>query len=379
MRGFFKMLIFFCMKRFLCFFISVILLLITNTTSAVEIDFSGYLENRIYLQEFEDTPLTELNAATLIRARIHLEANPSENSYCKLTWNGDSYYGNFRKLYQKEYEYTLDRAYFELYYPQFDLTIGKQRVAWGVSYLWMPLDYFNQINMLEPEEELAGINAIRLYFPLPNIHILGIMTGVTAVISPKDSLNTSQYGIRLDHTISGTDLSLSGFYDGKLDKTIVGADIRSEWHVGFWSEVAYNQIDDSSFWKEVVGMDYTIDYKRGIYVLAEYYHDESGKSDPKNYNFMEIVRGHRVTLAKNYLYGICRYPFTDYQSISLSTIYNLDDDSYLLIPEYNWNMMQNLDLTMGSYVLSGNEDGEFNMQQLLVGERAYFLWLTMSF
>jgi len=55
---------------------------------------------------------------------------------------------------QQDSTYTkLDRAYVDFNFPRFDITLGKQHIATGVSYLWAPLDVYNRVNIFNPAEE----------------------------------------------------------------------------------------------------------------------------------------------------------------------------------------------------------------------------------
>ncbi|MCP5052533.1 MAG: hypothetical protein GY940_35520 [bacterium] len=115
---------------------------------------------------------------------------------------------------------NLDRAYVNLYFKKFDVTVGKQRVALGVSYLWAPLDLFNRVNTV-------------------------IRSGDTG---------TSIYGL----------------------------DLRGENFVGWWLEGGYFDSPTGNDTKLVLGFDYTFPLKNGLYWLNEFYYDASGEADGAN-------------------------------------------------------------------------------------------------
>lgn len=62
---------------------------------------------------------------------------------------------------------TLDRLSLDLQYNQFQLTIGRQRINWGQTFVWNPNDIFNAYSFFDFDyTEKPGSDAIRVqYFP----------------------------------------------------------------------------------------------------------------------------------------------------------------------------------------------------------------------
>ena len=72
-----------------------------------------------------------------------------------LMWNSKSTLGYLE----------VDRLYFDWNLNKLQLTLGRQRVAWGTCWVWNPTDIFNPLNVLDFDyEELPSTDAIRLQY-----------------------------------------------------------------------------------------------------------------------------------------------------------------------------------------------------------------------
>ena len=59
----------------------------------------------------------------------------------------------------------VDRLWLDYYTQDLQITIGRQRVAWGTSWVWNPTDLFNPLNVLDFDyEERPATDAIRLQY-----------------------------------------------------------------------------------------------------------------------------------------------------------------------------------------------------------------------
>ena len=62
---------------------------------------------------------------------------------------------------------TIDRLWLDLHYNKFQVTIGRQRINWGQTFVWNPNDIFNAYSFFDFDYvERPGSDAVRLqYFP----------------------------------------------------------------------------------------------------------------------------------------------------------------------------------------------------------------------
>ncbi len=346
------------------------------------VDIFGYFENRFFLVNNLDFSWNKFKEKFDIgdynRLRLQMKASPSKKVRVNVAVDFFSFHGFVnsplgttpgQEAPEKNTKIDLDRAYVDLYFKKFDLTIGKQRVAIGVSYLWAPLDVFNRVNLLEPKEEKPGRNAVRAYVPL------GSASGLTAIVAPDDKFNTSTSGFRAQTQVFGVDIGATAVHHGELGASIYGLDLRGENLVGWWLETGWFKHANQSDVKLVLGFDYTFPIRKGLYWVSEYFYDSSGANEKENYDYAGLAAGLRFTLGRSYLFSMLRYSFSDFLSASLSYIGNLGDGSFLLNPSLAYEIAQNISLSAGCYVPMGSKGGELHTQR----KNIFFLYLKVNF
>jgi hypothetical protein len=355
------------------------------------VDISGYFENRFYLainsNQNGENFFDQLNLGDYNRIRLKYNSKPNEKVSVNMAIDFFSFhgfvtsplgtYGSVDTTESDRVTINLDRAYVDLYFKHFDITIGKQRVAMGVSYLWAPLDVFNRINILEPKEEKPGTNAFKIYIPL------GSSSAITGVFSPDNNFKTSRSGFRAQTQIFKTDIALSLIHQGEIDTTIIGLDLRGENFIGWWIEGGFFLTPQQDNYKLVLGFDYTFPIKTGLYWMGEFFYDSSGEKDNSQYDYDQLFSGMRFTLGRIYFLSMLRYGFSDFFSLSVSYIANWGDGSYIVNPAVQYEISQNISLTGGFYMPLGNNQGEFRSFEMENEKHKipfmFFIWLKINF
>ncbi len=349
---------------------------------AFDLEVFGYYENRFFILSRGKLSLQNINENFSLgdynRLRLQFRSSVAENISLNLAVDLFTFHGIIRSplgVYenpeQSDATHTqLDRAYIDLYFPGFDITVGKQRVAMGVSYLWAPLDLFNRVNIFDPAEEKPGVNAIKAYIPI------GKTSSLTGVFSPEDNFNSSKSGLRAQTQFAGIDAALTLIHWGRQNQTIYGIDLRGENFIGWWVEGGYFSSPGEKNMKLVVGFDYTFPFKTGIYWLNEFFYDESGEKDSAQYDFDRLLTGESFTLAREYYFSSLRFPITGFLSLSTTYIGNWTDGSFILSPGLNYEITQNATLTSGIFFLRGTEGGEFNREG---ADDVFYIWLKINF
>jgi hypothetical protein len=60
---------------------------------------------------------------------------------------------------------TVDRLWFDVHYDKFQVTLGRQRINWGQTFVWNPNDIFNAYSFFDFDYvERPGSDAVRLQF-----------------------------------------------------------------------------------------------------------------------------------------------------------------------------------------------------------------------
>lgn len=374
-------------KIWILFFLSIGFLKILPAS----VEISGYLENRFYLVVQPGVAWNnwdeKFSLGDYNRLRLIMDASPSEKVHVNVAFDFFTFFGfitsplgTYEQSTSQEAEdlrVDLDRAYVDLYFKYFDLSIGKQRIALGVSYLWAPLDIFNRVNILEPKEEKPGANALKVYVPL------GTSSSMIGVFSPDEHFDSSKYAFRGKTQVLGIDLACTLIRSGLTDTTVYGLDLRGENFIGWWLEAGYFVLPDREATKLVVGFDYTFPVKNGIYWLNEFFYDASGETDKEKYDYTTILSGEHFTMARHYLFSMLRYGFYDFFSVSMAYIGNLDDGSYIINPVIQYELTQNVAISAGFYFPLGKSGGEFNTvfseEEKKPAPSIFFIWLKINF
>ena len=277
-------------------------------------------------------------------------------------------------------EMYLDNIYLRTSFQLFDFTIGKQPISLGTGYAWNPLDIFNRKDLIDPTYEQAGINALRME--------ISVMDGGTLdiIIEPDSTWDMSSKLIQLKSSLGSFDFSLNGgnqyhlIPDGNsgyaYDHVFFGGGsiVGELWEFGLWGETLWSLDADNNFGEIVFGIDHT--FYIGFYLMAEYFHNSLGaeKNEVTFDHYLYNINGEIHSLMQNYIFAMGMYNFTNYISSSLLVFGNLDDQSFILAPQLNWDAFE--DVTLGAWVSQsfGENDSEFGIQDLALRFRlrAYF-------
>jgi len=351
------------------------------------VDLFGYFEPQIATFSVNG----EMLQLTSNKLRLDIAANLSERVSFAANYDYISYHGSTTYYYldylagsvtsalppesrdvyvlQFEDDNFLDNAYLKIAFDSFDLTLGKQQVSPGTGYAWNPTDVFNVKNVLDPTYEQPGHNAARVDIPF------GLDKNLVLLYSPEADFKHSGKFVRFKWQAGHFDFSLIGgerywprsdYYTldfSEERRHIGGIDIAGDLgSVGVWAEAAYNDLEYSKdYFEGVFGMDYTFD--NGYYMLYEYYRNEHGKSDYREYDLNDWMRSFSTetrALTRDQVFAYFSYPATDLLTIGGSLITSLNDGSAVVVPSIIYNYEENLDITLFGNFYVGSEGNTFS-------------------
>ena len=358
-----------------------------------DLEFSGYFENQLFPQKIKgEIKITDYN-----KLRLNLFSQISDNvnfsaNYIYRTFHGATSYNildfipqstvnsyaqtfgvspdTLRPMFdvdQKD-ENFLDNAYVTIYTDNFNIRIGKQQLPWGSGYTWNPTDVFHDKNVIDPTYEKTGVNALKLEIPFSSE---GTITGV---LSYAENWEKTTKGIKVHQIISNFDLSLSyvekyqsstnyySFAESSEKRNVFGLSFSTSLlGLGFWGEGAYNKMEYSNnYGQYLVGLDYT--FETGVYIITEFYRNELGKSDYKNYQFsdwMRLLSAQGENLGRDYLFAGQSYPLTELLNWSNYLLINLNDGSLVFFPWFDYSLNDNTEVNLVGYIPLGKDETEF--------------------
>ncbi len=331
----------------------------------------------------------------------------------------------------RESEVSIKALYIDQVTRYFTLRLGKQFLKWGSSTFFTPLDVINyEQDPLRPIEEAEGNPFIHLTFPFAanfSVELLGI-------VLPDDTNEKTESVGRMPIvpkiSLSMGNVSLFAFSKLQQDNgPIHGFDLNCVFPVGEYSDLTlYTQallkpqttdrvrfvydsgadvykpmpMDASSYRSWLGGLRFQhtfteLDWLEGLNFAVEYYYDNENweKEDYQNYlkyleqeetRFAEVFGTYNIFANENQFRNSTRYLFGNltFQSIfkedfraGMSLVLNVDDSSYLMIPDISYSFSNNNATTgLKANIFRGDDDNEFGSLPL---EHQVFYYLSYTY
>lgn len=251
-------------------------------------------------------------------------------------------------------KHLLYRIYFVYSIPKVDITIGRQRVAWGTGLTFNPTDIFNPIQPTIIEQDRRdGIDGINLEISPTNLSKVNIIYAI---------YKNSEKGIAMLSQMNLKDYDIS-LLIGELKKDdIIGITFVTNIDEGILrAEIIYTKKEKGvDFFKFAIGGDYT--FRNSLRIKGEYFYNGQGEKRKINYPRL-LLKNETMYLAQNYsLIGI-GYDITPLLKFDTYLILNLDDNSYYINPEFNYSFKTNIVLSAGIGYFDGERESEFERRK----------------
>ncbi|MDX2135709.1 MAG: hypothetical protein SFV52_13025 [Saprospiraceae bacterium] len=240
-----------------------------------------------------------------------------------------------------------------------DVTVGRQRINWGMSTAWNPNDLFNAYNFFDFDyEERPGSDAIRLRYRLKNG-----MSGLEAAFSRQQADSTAIAALLYRFNHRGYDVqALAGLY--RQDVALGLGWAGSIGDAGFRGEATYFQ-PTASFWDTVgvlsftVGADYS--FAGGWYAGASFLYGSAGVDDalpPNRFYNQELSAKLLMPYRYNFLTQTSRQ-WTPLFYTQLNLVYSPGADAFLVFPVLTYSVANNWDADLVVQSFFAPLDGHF--------------------
>jgi hypothetical protein len=241
---------------------------------------------------------------------------------------------------------SLYRGYVTLRHAGTELTVGRQRIAWGTAYFWSPADVFNPISPLEIEQdEREGVDAAQLSLRLPqNLRW-------SLVYAPGDGIERSTEAMRIASTLHNFDV----------------AAFAGQWHgAGLRGEATYTWSrtpSQTDAFRLTFGSDYQINPK--LYVIGEYFYNQAqtvgvNPSQPLSSSELLNFSNAIFTLDRHFLSGGVRLALTPLFHLAGYTVLDVTGPGVFFMPEATYSLTNNTDLTLGGEILASSSQSDFS-------------------
>ncbi|MBU1026795.1 MAG: hypothetical protein KKA31_03595, partial [Candidatus Margulisbacteria bacterium] len=346
---------------------------------AMDVDINGYYENDgiALVKRTGGGVIGDLN-----KLRLRMDYQPHESvllhlepQYEMLIASETNFIADASGLDQL----VWDRAYLKYSFPQADLTVGKQHIAWGTGYIWNPTDVLNPftLSFAVSEEDEEDAQAIRVQVPL------GAASGIDAFILTNKPWPEVTKAIKAKTNLENYDVSAS-YVDLGNGGFQVGFDTSGElWEFGVRSEIALvSPAGVSRYFKSVWGGNYT--FENGWGIELEYFFNGLGKKKKEDYDWTNYLAGNINQLGMDYIFLGLNKNLDELTSIRLSYLANADDYSYIFYPAYNRNIFEHVDLSLEAMITGGQGGSEYMPTDArdptgLIGSKIVFVKLQYNF
>ena len=275
----------------------------------------------------------------------------------------DPGYFDMTRLVAKDTSYymtsNLDRLNISFTRGKFQATLGRQRINWGINYVWTPNDIFNTYNYFDFDYvERPGCDAIHLQY----------YTSATSSV---------EAAVKLD---SREKLTLAGMYrfnNWNYDFQFLGGYMTGDYVLGagwsgnikgagFTGEMSYfhpeeNFDDTTGIFLVSIDANYT--FRNSLMLQFEGLYNSNGTSGPAGmgaaFFVIREISVKSFTLARFSLFGNISYPVTPLFTASLAAMFNPDDKSVFTGPTLSYSLTSNIEFMVTGQLFFGDPGTEF--------------------
>ena len=265
----------------------------------------------------------------------------------------------------------IDRLWLKYQKDKIEISIGRQRVNWGVNTIWNNNDLFNAYNFIDFDYiERPGSDVVRFIYTGDNLSSFEIVYMPNErkgyALAGLYKLNSFGYDFQLLAANYFNDIVLGGGWAGNIKN----AGFKGELSYFFDKENIENSLSFSS------SLDYST--KNGFYFLGSYLYNSNGMNES---NFLSLININANVLSpKNLMPSKHSYllqvnkPISPPLNMSLNILYGKGIKLLYVSPSLSYDISSNLDAGVIVQYFYLDNFGDF--KNLLKG---YYLQIKYSF
>lgn len=278
----------------------------------------------------------------------------------------------------------IDRLFLDYSKDNWQITMGRQRIAWGTSLVWNITDLFNPQSILDFDyEEKPGTDAVRIQY------FTDVIGRVELVFKPAPEkidrslallylINKWDYdfyfiaALHREKPLLGTafagDIEGAGF---RGEFTATGRPVKSQLK-GAFSPLPFLSEEDKPNISAVLSFDYT--FASSLYLHSEVLYNSLGKTDN---NFLYAKQAYQAGLlspSRTTLFFETAYDLHPLVRGNIFTLINPHEQSIIYAPSISWSVITNLDLYLIGLISAGDKQSEYSYWG-----KAFFIRTKYSF
>lgn len=242
----------------------------------------------------------------------------------------------------------IDRLQFNANWNSWDVTIGRQRINWGKSFVWSPNDLFNTFAFLDFDyEERPGSDAVSA------IYSYGFASDIQLAYKPgktyKDWVAAGMWRTNIE-SISYDIQLLSGVY--KQDVVLGAGWAGYIKDAGFSGEISvFNPFSEVSF-SVSSGFDYL--FSNGLYSRVEWLYNGGYEANSISSSLFAPPSPKNLFPSKQAVFGTMSFNITPLFQGSFGVISSLNSTIQAVVPQLTYSATQNVDILLVGQLFMGD-------------------------
>jgi hypothetical protein len=269
----------------------------------------------------------------------------------------------------------VDRANATLHLARADVTVGRQAITFGKTYLWNPLDLFLAFEPQQFDREYKpGVDAMRVDVPLgpfSGVNLVGAAgrtIGATPAARQRAGASWAGSAVvaRAFTTVGGFDLALQGGkvfggwqaglgatgeigpLEARIEATGLLASASPPLLPGLLPP-SERLVEDAA--EVVVGTGHRFD--NTLTLEAEYFYNGAGDPVHRDVAFTRLLAGATLGVSEHLAGLLATYDLLPILVGQLGCIVSLDDPSVQVLPQLTWSATDEVELLAGAIVSRG--------------------------
>jgi len=235
---------------------------------------------------------------------------------------------------------VFDRLYLKYEKNEWEVSVGRQRINWGIGSVWNPHDIFNTFSFLDFDyEERPGVDAVHI------TRYIGYSGGIELAVKAADSWNDFVAGLRYKVNKWNYDFQVIGGF-AKQDLVLGVGWAGAIKNVGFKGEISYflsTLSDRKDGFSSVLEMNYA--FAKGTILSTGLLYNASDNSDTNLFAFQLEARN--LYPFHWAITSTVVQPITPLFQGSISMVYSPVKGHPLFIsPDLTYSIAQNVDVDL---------------------------------
>jgi hypothetical protein len=273
-----------------------------------------------------------------------LQASGSDRGLANLTWNlaqGKSYILSS----------NIDRFWLSYEKGAVSVTLGRQRINWGQTFVWNPNDIFNSYSFFDFDyEEKPGSDAVRVQYYTSEVSSSEVAIKMNhehkITLAGLYKFNRSNFDIQfLTGVLDSKDFVLGTGWSGDV------GDMAFRGEMSYFQPMKHSS-DTLGFWMVSLGVDYL--FTNSLSFQAEAL--VNNRKRPEGFSFIEIYSAplnvKNLAFTRYNLFAQISYPVKELFQASLSGMYFPELRGFYAGPGLTYSLSNNVDFSFRMQVFS---------------------------